>query len=544
MNQVFALSLFSGIGGIDLAVEATGIETIAFCENNPFCQAILRQRWPDVPIFEDIHGLTGDMIKEAIGHGRTIDVIHGGFPCQPFSVAGDQKGKGDNRYLWPEFSRLVSEIKPVWVVAENVPGIMRIAADDVCSDLERLGYGVGIWQYEAAAVGALHRRMRVFFVAYSKSRRSEPRLGERGWYEKKDGERPVNPSPGSSEPSGFVPHSGRRMFQRGAVEGAFRREPEERSDAVAERSGGASLPSDPTTLFMRTIERYGQNGILLVLGGVESPRIDTRDNGEDGTFFPTPKSTDGDKGTRTLNGVKKELKRGHGIDLPAHVQLYPTPRSCSGKRSGGANRSEFYRIWDMPKTQETKTMEGAQNGTNQEHEIDLPILALLYPTPTVNGNHNCSGASKNSENGLATLAKLYPTPTANDAKNNNPPSQKTENGRHSDQLNVIAGGALNPAWVEWLMGFPIGWTDLSNVAKNVEYYLSQVIDGLPEWLCAERWWGQEPSIPRVSKRVKKRVSRLKALGNAVVPAQIVPIFKSIVEVETDCEIEEEGRTLC
>ena len=83
-------------------------------------------------------------------------------------MAGKQKGKNDNRYLWPEFSRVVGELKPDWVVAENVPGILHIAADDVCRDLERQDYSVGIWDYEAAAVGAKHRRERIFFVANSR----------------------------------------------------------------------------------------------------------------------------------------------------------------------------------------------------------------------------------------------------------------------------------------------------------------------------------------------------------------------------------------
>ena len=145
------LSLFSGIGGIDLAFEWAGGQIAAMCEIQPYCQKILRKHWPHVPLFEDIKNLRGTDVG-------AIDVIYGGFPCQPFSVAGVQRGKDDSRYLWPEFSRLVGEIKPRWVVAENVPGILRIAADDVCGDLERQGYAVGIWNYEAAAVGAKHNR--------------------------------------------------------------------------------------------------------------------------------------------------------------------------------------------------------------------------------------------------------------------------------------------------------------------------------------------------------------------------------------------------
>ena len=155
------VSLFSGIGGLDLAFEWAGGQIVTMCEIDPYCQKILHKHWPHIPIFNDVRELK-NLDVGAVGF------IYGGFPCQPFSVAGDQKGKNDTRYLWPEFSRLVGEIKPRWIVAENVPGILRIAADDVCRDLERQGYSVGIWDYEAAAVGAKHRRERIFFVAHSR----------------------------------------------------------------------------------------------------------------------------------------------------------------------------------------------------------------------------------------------------------------------------------------------------------------------------------------------------------------------------------------
>lgn len=158
------LSLFSGVGGIDVAFEACGGTIIAMCEIDPFCQQVLRKHWPDVPLFGDVREVSGQNVGE-------VEIIYGGFPCQPFSVAGKQQGKEDERFLWPEFSRLVSEIKPRWVLAENVPGILTIAADGVCQDLESKGYSVGVFSYEALAVGAPHRRSRVFFVAHSNSER-------------------------------------------------------------------------------------------------------------------------------------------------------------------------------------------------------------------------------------------------------------------------------------------------------------------------------------------------------------------------------------
>lgn len=166
-----ALSLFSGIGGIDLACEWAGIETVAFCEREPFCQKVLQKHWSDVPIYDDVCTLTKERLKtDGIG---AIDFIHGGYPCQPFSQIGKRKGKEDIRHLWPEYFRLVRELRPRWVVGENVAGHLTLGLDQVLADLESEGYKTRVFVLQALSIGAPHERERVFIIGNA-SGKSKP----------------------------------------------------------------------------------------------------------------------------------------------------------------------------------------------------------------------------------------------------------------------------------------------------------------------------------------------------------------------------------
>jgi DNA (cytosine-5)-methyltransferase 1 len=161
MNEYKILDLFSGIGGFSLGLERAGsFRTVAFCEREPFCQAVLKKHWPEVPIYDDVKTIPTNRL------GR-IDLICGGFPCQPWSVAGQQRGAEDDRDLWPVMASLIKKLQPKWVIGENVRGFINepLGLKRSLSDLEGLGYQAVPFIIPACAVNAKHRRDRVWIIA-------------------------------------------------------------------------------------------------------------------------------------------------------------------------------------------------------------------------------------------------------------------------------------------------------------------------------------------------------------------------------------------
>jgi DNA (cytosine-5)-methyltransferase 1 len=183
---VRVLDLFSGIGGFSLAATRLGFEVAGQVEIDPWCRRLLAQHWPDVPRLADIHDVKGDEFG-------TVDLVCGGFPCQPFSVAGERRGSDDDRALWPQMLRVIAATRPRWVIGENVTGIISMELDTCLADLEGIGYSAWPVVIPAIGVDAPHRRERVWILAHddrraapeqipSQERQDSPLTGDVGAY--------------------------------------------------------------------------------------------------------------------------------------------------------------------------------------------------------------------------------------------------------------------------------------------------------------------------------------------------------------------------
>jgi len=195
------LDLFSGIGGFAIAAQACGYTTIGFCEKEPYAQQILKERFGAVLADADARGLRCPRPPRNTGHASQshqsqptlhpdiftlngadyagVDLLTGGFPCQPFSVAGKRKGAADDRALWPEMLRVIDGAKPAWLIGENVAGIVTMELDNILSDLEGIGYAAWPLVIPACAVDARHRRDRVWIVAHATSEQDDGKRGHR-----------------------------------------------------------------------------------------------------------------------------------------------------------------------------------------------------------------------------------------------------------------------------------------------------------------------------------------------------------------------------
>lgn len=268
------MSLFAGIGGFDLGFERAGMTPVAQCEIDPWCQKVLKKHWPDVPLYDDVTELTWEQLKnDGI---ESIELVCGGFPCQPFSLAGRRNGTKDDRHLWPAMLRIIDEVRPAWVVGENVAGIAsmeqfevlfkmeskthrfkgsyddfeavylretEMLLDGIIKDLEKIGYSVQSFTIPACAVDAQHRRDRLWIVAHTEKSGNLRGSGEISNKDEKIQQRfKMSEFINSSKAYTPVQNAGCALRPRGKIRKNIKKENKRRDANKSERPGSASAP--------------------------------------------------------------------------------------------------------------------------------------------------------------------------------------------------------------------------------------------------------------------------------------------------------------
>ena len=263
------LDLFSGIGGFSLGLESTGyFETIGFVEKDKFCQKVLKKNFNNIPIESEIRNVKGERYA--------ADIITGGFPCQPFSIAGKRKGTDDDRYLWDETIRVVRECKPRWFIGENVEGIINIqdgmVLRQVCDDLEKEGFEVQCLIIPASGIGAWHQRKRVWIIAQnSNNARCEDRNKQHRGKQTQNKERFDSSSrPDIISNSKKLRNGGRSSKECGNQQWKFQQTEQKRSSLRSEAEGCNSSSSTNTNKQRTQIQTKGKHTSIKMSGSNSS----------------------------------------------------------------------------------------------------------------------------------------------------------------------------------------------------------------------------------------------------------------------------------
>lgn len=430
-------SLFAGIGGFDLGLERAGMECKWQVEIDDFCNRVLEKHWPRVKRYRDV--------REVGAHNlEPVDLICGGFPCQPFSVAGKQRGKEDDRHLWPEMFRIVSELRPTWVVGENVPGLVRLGLDEVLSDLEGIGYSTQTFDIPACAVDAPHVRHRIWIVAFAgRERLEEPRV------------------------------FGADQFGR--------------SGAIREGQAGARVHED--------------------VADPCRPRGGRRDNSIISREEVAYRGKDVADADRTGRGEQcgAESIQSELAAAECGSRWLPEPRL--GRRSDG-----------FPAWLEQHCGGGISYAESQR---SVKALRELW-------NPDVSAALRKAVGGLERIQQaevLF--------------SFVREHEKGSDEARLLMEGKeVSENFLRGLRGEKATSCPPCKSGQGREHAgkhpdLVQVVSQLPSFNGEEAWpnYGWEDGIPRVAKGIERRVDRLRALGNAVVPQVVEIIGRAIMEVE-------------
>ncbi len=529
------LDICSGIGGFSLGLESTGgFDTVAFCEFDDFCRKVLNKHWPDVPIYKDLKEI-GNEPERII---QDFDLICGGIPCQPFSVAGKKKGKEDDRHLWPYMYEIIKHKKPSWVIVENVGGFVNVALDDVCLDLEAQGYATQSFIIPACGVEAPHRRDRIWILG--KNLENPGRSLRQGRIEQGENADEVGQGDADQlERSGGSSRSDVANTNDNGLEGRLIETRNE--DATGQDT--QSIRSTDT----KDISRQDHDG-----GDSQESRADgtlsrSSDGGETSSsraaeVCEVSKESDNNQGTSREDGHQEDnnrtlvQERHEGIQSSVNRGLGNNQASLEGSqvRQGDDNSSvnRMAESKDVPNSSGQRLEghrgeHGLREASEEEQagrrsqEQDVSHAKELDRHVDVNGDSGqCDGQQRQGLQGELGGASGN---RAEDVANTERLGQQGQ-GEHERPSNTAKASE----------GQASGTDDGSQGQTgqgHTEPGVGGMADGVSARLDRHLGFEREPNIPRVATGIPERVNRLKALGNSIVPQVIYNIGLAILEEE-------------
>ena len=466
------LDICSGIGGFSLGLEATGgFDTVAFCEFDDFCCKVLNKHWPNVPIYKDLKEIGNDperIIQE-------FDLICGGIPCQPFSLAGKQKGKEDDRHLWPYMYAIVKSKKPTWVIVENVGGFVNVALDDVCLDLETQGYATQSFIIPACSVEAPHKRDRIWILG--KLMANAQSNGEDGVL---------------------------RTTESEHDQGDTRMESSSSSDRLIER-GISQDVANAKLVSSDSISDSGSNTKTESEQGQKTGNLDRSSGRQD---VANSKSSQSGEQTQWEGG--EDTQRGSvnsgGLENKGREDV---PHSSSQRLEG--HRGEHG----------LREASQEEQASRSSEERDVPNPKEL--TRHVDDNGHSGQDDGQQREGLQGELGGESGNRAEDVAN-------TERlGQQGQREPKRPGNTAQDS--DGQTGRPNDGSQGSTGQGHTEPGVGGVADGIPTRLDGHLGFAVEPSIPRVATGIPERVNRLKALGNSIVPQIVYNIGLAILEEE-------------
>ena len=535
------LDICSGIGGFSLGLEATGgFDTVAFCEFDDFCCKVLNKHWPNVPIYKDLKEIGNDperIIQE-------FDLICGGIPCQPFSLAGKQKGKEDDRHLWPYMYEIVKSKKPTWVIVENVGGFVNVALDDVCLDLETQGYATQSFIIPACSVEAPHKRDRIWI------------LGKLMANTKSNREDGVLRTTESKHDQGDT-----RMESSSSSDGRSEREVSQdvaNSNDTGDRTPGRTTDGDR----QKTVEGWQEQSQLGSSrssedvanphdNGHERGLTEARNENATGQDSQIIRATDTKDISRQGNdGGDHQESRVDGAVSRSSDDGETSSSRATGVRSiseesnndEGAGREDRHQE-DNNRTLVQEGHEGIQSSVNRRLGSNQ---TSLKGTQVRQGDNNSQvNRVGESEDFVANAKELE-----DHEHDNGERTQQDREHRVSQQPRGEGslGGTEDVAYSnsKGLQGSEeagdtqesreereqlASGQDSSLSKGHTEPQLGGMADGVSPRLDGHLGFEREPNIPRVATGIPDRVNRLKTLGNSIVPQIVYNIGLAILEEE-------------